>query len=114
MQHGKKKSTVLDVSHRIYEASLIFYVKDFRGEFGSEMIEVFDQQVSEAYSRSGLAGLLRVCFRATREMVTVGLPGRFAGRAISIVAVTATLVFMFWFASYIGYVMEAACPGCRH
>lgn len=114
MQHGKGKSTVLGVSRRIYEASLIFYAKDFRGEFGSEMIEVFDEQVSEAYWRSGLAGLLRAWFRATREIVTVGLFRRFAGRAIPIVAVTATLVFMFWFASYIGYVMEAACPGCGH
>lgn len=114
MKHDKEKSTILDVSHKVYERSLIFYPEDLRGHFASEMIEDFDEQVSEAYSGSGLAGLLRVWFRAMREIVTVGLPGRFAERTIPIVAVTATLAFMAWFAGYIGYVMETACPGCWH
>jgi hypothetical protein len=57
---------------------------------------------------------LRVWFSATREIVTVAFPGRVAARAIPIVAVTATLAFMLWFASYIGYVMKTACPGCGH
>ena len=113
MRLAKNKS-ILDVSHKVYESSLIFYPKDLRGDFGDEMIEVFDEQEWEAYSRSGLSGLLRVWFSATREIVMVAFPGHLAERAIPIVAVTATLGFMLWFASYIGYVMETACPGCGH
>ena len=114
MRHDKYNSPILDVSRRVYERSLVCYAKDLRDDFGSEMIEVFDEQVSEAYSRSGFLGILRVWVSATREIVMVALPGRFAERAIPIVAVTVTLAFMLWFASYIGYVMETACPGCAH
>lgn len=114
MRHDKNNSAILDFSRRVYERSLVCYPKDLRDDFGDEMTEVFDKQVSDAYSRSGLVGILRVLFRATREIVTVALPGRLAERAIPIVGVTATLAFMFWFASYISYVMETACSGCSH
>lgn len=76
------------------------------------MIEVFDEKAREAYSRRGLSGLLRVWFNAAWEIVTVAFPGRLAERGIPIIAVTATLAFMVWFASYISYVMETACSGC--
>ena len=116
MRHDKDKSSpaILNLSQKVYQRSLIFYPKDLRGDFGSEMIEVFDEQLSEAYSRSGLAGLLRVWFSAMCEFVTVGLPGRLGARMVPIVAVTVVLAFMVWFASYITYVMETACPGCGH
>ena len=103
---------MLDVSHRLYESSLVLYPKDLRGDFGDEMIEVFDEQVWDAYSRRRLSGLVRVWLRMIHEIVTVALPGRLAERAIPIVAVTATSVLMLWFASYISHVMEMACSGC--
>ena len=114
MRHDNYNSPIFDVSRKVYERSLICYPKNLRDDFGSEMMEVFDEQVSDAYSRSGFVGILRVWFSAMREIVMVALPGRFAERAIPIVAVTVTLAFMLWFASYIGYVMETACPGCGH
>ena len=114
MRHDKYNSPILDLGRKVYQRSLICYPKDLRDDFGSEMMEVFDEQVSDAYSRSGFGGILCVWFRATREIVTVALAGRFAERAIPIVAVTATLAFMLWFAGYIGYIMETACPGCGH
>ena len=76
------------------------------------MIEVFDEQAGEAYSRRGFSGLLRIWCSATREIITIAVPGRLAGRAIPIIAVTATLTLMLWFASYISYVMETACSSC--
>lgn len=112
MRLAENKSPILEVSHRVYESILGFYPKDLRGDFGKEMIEVFDEQACEAYSRGGFSGLLRVCFVAAWEIVTVAFPGRLAERALPFVAVTATLAFMFWFASYISYVMETACSGC--
>ena len=113
MRFAKNKVAILDVSHKVYESSLILYPKDFRGDFGMEMSEVFDEQTREAYSRSGFFGLLRVWLSATREIITVAFPGRLAERAVPIVAVAVTLTFMLWFASYISYVMQAACSGCR-
>jgi len=112
VRFAKKKVAILDVSHKVYESSLILYPKDFRGDFGKEMSEAFDEQTREAYSRNGFVGLLRVWMSAAREIITVAFPGRIAGRAIPMVAVAVTLTFMLWFASYISYVMQAACSGC--
>ncbi len=112
MRPVKNKSVILDISHQVYESSLIVYPRDLRGDFGNDMIEVFDEQAWEEYSRRGFSGLLSVWFRAMREIVTVAFPGRLVEHAIPIFAVTATLAFMLWFASYISYVMETACSGC--
>ena len=112
--NGNSVSAVLEVSRKIYATSLVLYPDELRREFGAEMVEVFDEQVSEAYSRSGFPGLLRVWFSATREFVTIALPGRLAERMVPIVVVTAALALLVWFAGYIGYVMETACPGCGH
>ena len=114
MKHDRNRSVILDASHKVYEKSLIFYPKDVRSDFGGEMADVFDEQVAEAYWRSGFAGLLRVWLRAAREFVTVALPGRLGGRMVPMAAVTVVLALMLWFAGYIGHVMETACPGCGH
>jgi hypothetical protein len=110
--NGNSVSAVLEVSRKVYAKSLVLYPTELRREFGAEMIEVFEEQVSEAYSRSGFAGLLRVWFSATREFATIALPGRLAEGAVPILAATTTSALMLWFAGYVGYVMETACPGC--
>ena len=84
--NGNSFSAVLEVSRKVYATSLVLYPNELRREFGAEMVEVFDEQVSEAYSRSGFPGLLRVWFRATREFVTIALPGRLAESMVPIVA----------------------------
>lgn len=112
--NGNSVSVVLQASRKVYATALVLYPDELRGEFGAEMVEVFDEQVSEAYSRSGFRGLLRVWFSATGEFVTIALPGRLAERMVPIVAVTAALALLVWFAGYVGYVMEAACAGCGH
>ncbi|MGA9389088.1 MAG: hypothetical protein WBV69_01455 [Candidatus Sulfotelmatobacter sp.] len=111
---GSSASAVLEVSHKVYARSLVLYPSELRRDFGAEMVEVFDEQVSDAYSRSGFPGFLCVWFSAIREFVTVAFPSRLADRAVPIVAVTAAFAVMMWFAGYIGYVMETACPGCGH
>ena len=107
-------SAVLEVSRKVYATSLVFYPNELRREFGAEMVEVFDEQVSEAYSRRGFPGLLRVWFSATMEFVAIALPGRLAERMVPIVGVTTALALLVWFSGYIGYVMETACRGCGH
>ena len=111
MRLAKVKSSILEVSHQVYKNTLVFYPKDLRCDFGNDMVEVFDQQALEAYCRSGFWGLLRVWFGAAQEIVTVGVC-RLAEQAVPIVAITATLTFMLWFASYIGNVMQTACSSC--
>ena len=54
--NGNSVSTVLEVSRKVYATSLVLYPNELRREFGAEMVEVFDEQVSEAYSRSGFPG----------------------------------------------------------
>jgi hypothetical protein len=110
--NGNFVSVALEMSHKVYERFLVLYPNELRREFGTEMVEVFDEQVWEAYSRSGFSGLLRVWFGAAREFVTVALPGRLAEHMVPIVGVTAALALMVWFVGYIGYVMQTACPGC--
>jgi hypothetical protein len=112
--NGNSVSAVLEVSRKVYATSLVVYPNELRREFGAEMVEVFDEQVSEAYCRSGFPGLLRVWFSAAREFVTIALPGRLAERMVPIVAATTALALMVWLAGYVGYVMETACPGCGH
>jgi hypothetical protein len=111
---GNSGSSVLEVSRKVYARSLVLYPSELRRDFGAEMVEVFDEQVSDAYSRSGFRGFLCVWFGAMQEFVTIALPGRLAERVVPIVAVTATLALMMWFAGYIGYVMETACQNCGH
>ena len=116
MKHvnAKSFSAVLEVSRKVYATSLVLYPKELWREFGTEMVEVFGEQVSEAYSRRGFPGLLRVWIRAIREFFTVAIPGRLAERMVPIVAVTAALALLVWFTGYIGYVMKTACAGCGH
>ncbi len=109
---GGLVSAVLEICHTVYERSLVFYPSDLHRDFGAEMLEVFDEQTSQAYCQRGFPGLLRVCFGAMRELVTVALPGRLAQRMLPIFAATAVLTLMVWFAGYVGYVMETACGSC--
>jgi len=62
--NGNSVSAVLEVSRKVYATSLVLYPNELRREFGAEMVEVFDEQVSEAYSRSGFPGLLRAWLSA--------------------------------------------------
>jgi hypothetical protein len=112
--NGSTVPAVLEISRKVYATSLVLYPGELRREFGAEMVDVFDEQVSEAFFRRGFSGLLHVWFSTAREFVTVALPGRFAEHMVPIVGVTATLAFMVWFAGYVGYVMQTACSGCGH
>ena len=56
--NGNSVSTVLEVSRKVYATSLVLYPNELRREFGAEMVEVFDELVSEAYSRR----VLLACF----------------------------------------------------
>ena len=42
--NGNPVSVFLEVSRKVYARCLVLYPNEFRGEFGAEMVEVFDEQ----------------------------------------------------------------------
>ena len=98
--NDKSASAVLEVSRRVYETSLILYPEDLREEFGDEMVEVFEEQASDAYAERGFSGLVRVWFCAGREFVSIALTGQLAERMVPILAVGAAFALMVWLAGF--------------
>ena len=105
-------SAVLEVSRKIYETSLVLYPEDLRKEFGEEMVEVFEEQVSDAYAERGLRGLIRVWLCAAREFVSIALTGQLAERMVPIVAVGAAFALMVWLAGFMAPAVSAADKVC--
>jgi len=68
--------TTLNACCRTYSALLILYPLDLRREFGTEMIDVFEQQIEGAWEESGVKGLARVCLCAIGELLSVALPAQ--------------------------------------
>jgi len=93
-------SAVLDVSRKIYETSLVLYPDDLREEFGEEMVEVFQEQVTDAYAERGVRGLIGVWFCAAREFFAIALSGQPVQRMVPILAVGTAFALMVWLAGY--------------
>lgn len=115
MTQDKDRSgtAVLEVSRKIYETSLAFYPDHLRHEFGGEMLEVFEEQINDAYMERGLRGLMHVWLRTAREFFSVAIAGQIANRMALILGLGAAFVLMLWFGGYVGFVMETACGSCR-
>ena len=93
-------TSVLEVSRKIYETSLVLYPEDLREEFGEEMVEVFEEQATDAYIERGFMGLVRVWLCAAREFVSIALTGQLAERMVPIVAAATALALMVWLAGF--------------
>jgi hypothetical protein len=61
---------------KIYSGMLLLYPADLRRDFGQEMIELFGEDLAEAWQSSGVAGLLRVWWCAVCEILRVAIPGQ--------------------------------------
>ncbi len=116
MTQGKDRSAsaVLEVSRKIYETSLGLYPDDLRKEFGDEMVEVFEEQVTDAYTERGLPGLLRVWFCAAREFVSIALTGQIAERMVPILAVGTAFALMLWLAGFMAPATTVVDKACGH
>jgi hypothetical protein len=67
--------TAVDFSCRLYRRVLRAYPPALRARFGQEMLEVFREQVSDAWKARGLTGLADVWACVFRELIGVALPG---------------------------------------
>jgi hypothetical protein len=68
-------TTVLHISCRAYSLLLPLYPSTLRCQFGSDMIDVFEQQMRGECEQRGFAGLARVWFGIALDMVQSSLPG---------------------------------------
>jgi hypothetical protein len=91
----------IDWNARIYAAVLPLYPQELRRDFGAEMIEVFVEDLAEAWRNAGLAGAIGVWCRAAWEIVRIAIPRQLENPAVgvpflsfvqSVVALTAEMV----------------------
>ena len=64
------------LSTRLYTATLPLYPPELLRDFRGEMIQVFTEDMEDAWKRRGWAGIVRVCRRAAWEFVRIALPRR--------------------------------------
>src|SRR5438270_4941052 len=77
-------TTLLSVSARLYAAALPLYPRDLRQEFGSDMAEVFNEDLSDAVERAGLRGAIQVWYRSVWELLRFALPGHMENPLIAV------------------------------
>jgi hypothetical protein len=85
---------LLRFSSRIYEGMLLLYPSDLRHDFGLEMVEVFNEDVAEAWRTRGSAGVIRVWWCAVREVLTIAVPGLRSSPAFVVPAVAFAFEFI--------------------
>ena len=78
---------------RAYAFLLYFYPLPLRRQFGAQMISIFEDQLSDAWRLSGLAGALRIWLRAFAELLTVALPARLDPLKIPALSILLSLLF---------------------
>ena len=92
---------VLRVSCRLFEWMLVLYPPALRSQFGREMVDVFKQQISDAWQLGGFPGVARVWSCAAEELLLVALPARFNLSTLRICTVSllttlAVFYFVLW------------------
>jgi hypothetical protein len=67
---------IIRLSCNLYGRMLIFYPRDLRRRFGSEMVEVFADQLSAVALEQGSIGMLSLWCTALWELLSVAVPAR--------------------------------------
>jgi hypothetical protein len=75
-------------SLRAYRRLLMFYPDDLRRDFGTEMLEAFEDDLSAARS---ITGAIRVWRIALQETIQIGLPGWLQNPAVAVPAISAAM-----------------------
>jgi len=111
MPPSKCNTAVLEVSRKVYEGSLALYPAGLREEFGGEMVEVFEEQIADAYTERGVRGLLEVWLCTAHEFVSIALTGQLAQRMVPVAAAITALALMVWLAGFMvtPVVVDKAC-----
>lgn len=94
-------AAILYISCRLYGWMLRLYPSALRSRFASEMADVFEQQISEAWQHGQFRGVAGVWSCALEELVLVALPARLNPGvlrigAISLLSTMAVFYFVLW------------------
>ncbi|MGB7731761.1 MAG: hypothetical protein WBL50_27330 [Candidatus Acidiferrum sp.] len=66
----------------IYGCLLIAYPRELRVRFGADMVEVFEDQLSEAVMQCGRSGIVSLWGTALWELASVAVPSRLESTAV--------------------------------
>jgi hypothetical protein len=86
-------NTILCLSRKLYRGLVRLYPSDLRRHFGSEMVDVFEQQLLAAWGERGAAGVGRVwCLVVVEVAAGAAVPGLAQAAAIAAASILASLV----------------------
>ena len=68
----------------IYAALLPLYPAELRQAFGADMTAAFAEDLEDAALRRGIAAVVRVWWRAARELVHIALPAQFGKPMVAV------------------------------
>ena len=77
-------TSVVRMSCRVYGLLLPLYPSTLQSEFGSDMTDVFEQQIRGECEQHGLSGVARVWSCVTGEVIQNAVPGEFHWKSIGV------------------------------
>lgn len=80
-------TALLRLSSRLYSGILVLYQPDLRRDFESEMKELFDEDLAEAWQNRGFPGVLNIWWCALSEVFRIALPAHKTNPAIIVPAI---------------------------
>jgi hypothetical protein len=81
-------------SLRAYRGLLALYPEDLRREFGAEILEAFEDDLSAECAAHSIRGILRVWRIALRETIQIGLPVWRQNPALAVSAIATALAMV--------------------
>jgi hypothetical protein len=78
----------------MYGISLLLYPSDLRTEFGQEMVNVFVQQLRDAWRDRGIIGWLDVLVCVGEELFRIACPRRLAAISVPTLGFTASAIVL--------------------
>jgi hypothetical protein len=81
-------------SLRVYRCLLTLYPEDLRRDFGLEMLEAFENDLSFEHSAYGLRGTIRIWRTALCEVIWIALPAWLQIPAVAVPVVSAAVVLV--------------------
>jgi hypothetical protein len=80
MTRPERYERVLTISERVYKALLTVYPKEFRDEYGLQMMQVFRDLCQEKLDCGGVAGFVGLWERTVLDLATTALAQRSSNR----------------------------------
>src|SRR5580700_7565128 len=82
---------ILDWSLRAYRRLLVLYPANLRRDFGAEMLEAFEHDLSSECAMHGIKGAIRVWRITLRETLRIGLPAWLDIPAVAVPVISSTI-----------------------